>query len=319
MNVDHSQWIERFAMLVAETGACAWGISDAVDLPEPIMTKLTSWVDRGNHASMDYLRRHLPLKSSPDHVLEGCRSVVSLAFPYYSTAVRPRDALIFSRHALGEDYHRVIKERLRPLCAFIKDDFGGATRTCVDSAPVAERYWAVRCGLGSIGRNGLLYVPGYGSWVFLAEILTTARLPERHGGANDWRLAECRECTKCVDACPGNAIIDGTIDCRRCRAYLTIECRDEELPRGVNLGRRVYGCDICQEACPLNAVCPSDSEIFRPRPELLSLTTDDIDRLDAESFKNLTRGSSLSRITLEQLKRNAGRKDGVQPFDPQDC
>lgn len=308
MNVDHSQWVENFDVLVRQAGACAWGICDATPLPQEVVDDMRRWIEHGNHAGMHYLARHADLKSSPQNVLPESRSVVSLVFPYYTSAVcNNTDTLIVSRHALGNDYHKVIKKRLQPLCHFIRDDFGGRTRGCVDSAPLAERYWAVKCRLGAIGRNGLLNVPGYGSWVFLAEILTTALLPAHYGKVEHHLLADCADCRKCLDACPGRAIAPGNkIDSSRCRAYLTIENRESELPEGVNLNRRIYGCDICQEVCPANSFPIPESDIFSPRHELLNLTREQIEALDHDSFRALTSGTSMERITLSQLKRNAG-------------
>ena len=310
MNVDGSKWIERFDLLVRQTGACAWGICRATDIDEGVLDEMTEWIAGGKNAGMDYLARHIEMKKNLNSVLPGCRSIVSVIFPYYTTVQRRRGSLVISRHALGDDYHAVIKRQLKPLSAFIMDDFGGKTRVCVDSAPVAERYWALKCGVGSVGKNGLVYVPGYGSWVFVAEILSTAELPERHGGTRSKKLELCEKCNKCVDSCPGHAIESGgKIDCRRCRSYLTVENRDDTLPEGINLRERVYGCDVCQEVCPANDIPLCDSPLFSPRKELLDLTLDELKELDEVRFKALTRGTSMTRINLNQLKRNAGLKE----------
>lgn len=306
----NEKWIERFDLLVKQSGACAWGICRAEPMDNEAAEAMAAWVSNGKNAGMDYLSRHVELKKSLDSVLPGCMSIVSLMFPYYRAIKRTRNSLVFSRHALGEDYHRIVKDRLKPLGEFIRDDFGGRTRICVDSAPVAERYWALKCGAVSVGKNGLVYVPGYGSWIFVGEILSTAELPLKHGGSKSWKLEMCVNCNKCVDACPGHAIEEnGKIDCRRCRSYLTVECRDKGFPEGIDLHKRVYGCDICQEVCPANDMPIPDSQCFTPKEELLRLTAEELKTLDDGGFKNLTRGTSITRISLAQLKRNAGIKE----------
>lgn len=305
MKAGHSQWIDNFDVLARQTGVCAWGCTDASPLPDEYIERFTKWVHEGRNASMAYLERHIPLKRNLDSVLPGTRSVISVAFPYFSRLERGDDALVISRHALIDDYHKVIKERLRALASYLKEEFGGSVRTCVDSAPVAERYWALKCQIGSLGKNGMVYVPGYGSWVFLAEILCTAQVPSRTGEARGMYLEECLNCDLCVKSCPGKAIgPDRCIDSHHCRAYLTIECRDAALSPDVRLGARIYGCDICQEVCPLNINVP-EATSFSTRKELQHITRSQIENLTPEDFDKLVKGTSLERITLDQLKRNA--------------
>lgn len=311
MKAGPSRWIERFGVMARDAGASSWGIVAARDVDGEVMSKMEEWVKAGKHASMNYMERHVELKESLDNVLPGCRSVASFVFPYIVNLKYGSGELKFSRYALVPDYHSVIRKQLRPLAENIKSTFGGEARICVDSAPVAERYWAVTCGLGSIGRNGLFYAPGYGSWVFIAEILTTAQLPGKMGEVADRRLSECEACSRCISACPGNAIeSDGTIDCNRCRSYITIECRDGRLPHGVALGGRIFGCDICQEVCPANEAAKSSNTCFTFRQDIASLTREDIASMNEEKFREISQGSALKRITLQQLKRNAGLTTG---------
>ena len=300
-----SRWIETFDSLARRQSVAAWGIARAQPLPLHVVDTMERWVQAGHHADMDYLSRHVRLKANTGNVLSGCQSVISLAFPYPSKIETSPGACVVSRHAVSDDYHNVLRRQLPALCRFIEETMGGKTRVCVDSAPVAERFWAAQCGVGTPGRNGLLYVPGYGSWVFLAEILTTARLPERNGGAGESTHSLCGDCDRCQRHCPGRALAgDGTLDSRRCRAYLTIECRAEQLPPDVKLGRRIYGCDICQEVCPLNEGVDARDTCFTPREELLWLTADKITSLTPGEFSDLTRGTSMERIALWQLRRN---------------
>lgn len=307
MNSDPSQWIENFNRRALISGACAWGVSRAKSLAAPVIKGIEKWIQEGYHASMTYLERHVPLKNLPESVLPGCKSIISFAFPYSHDIKREPEALMISRHALSEDYHRVLKRQLKPLAQYISDTLGGKTRITVDSAPVAERYWAVNSGVGSIGRNGLLYVPGFGSWVFLAEILCTAELPTHRGNATGSIPAFCAECNRCVESCPEKAILDDNkIDCNKCRSYHTIENREKSLPPTMKLGKRIYGCDICQEVCPLNQSLIVNDSCLTPRKELMNLKISDLNELDVERYKNLVKGSSMERISLEQLKRNAG-------------
>lgn len=305
MSAGQSLWADSFNRLALQAGACAWGSVKASELPAEVYERMSHWVEAGSNATMDYLARHLNLKKSLSSVLPECSSILSFAFPYFHEVANRDNALRFSRYAMGHDYHVALRKRLKPLAAYLKDEFGGRTRICVDSAPVAERFWALQCGVGSIGRNGLLYVPGYGSWVFLAEILCTACIPERNGGAHAGMPGQCESCRLCADACPGKAIGDScTVDCRQCRSYLTIECRDDRLPEGINLGNRIYGCDICQEVCPLNRSVAEGLSDFEPLERLTHLTRERIKEMGEQEFLSITKGTPLTRITLAQLKRN---------------
>lgn len=203
-------------------------------------------------------------------------------------------------YARGDDYHEVVRERLSAMADEISGLWGGDTRVCVDTAPLRERYWAMKAGLGFIGRNNHLIIPGHGSYFFLGEILTTLRFhpdtPLETG---------CGNCHRCIDACPGGALTpDGAIDTRRCLSYLTIEHRGE-LPEGTRLGNRIYGCDECQRACPHNRQAAATAERrFHPRPAIMSLTRDDIDSMTQEQFSTIFSHSAVKRAKLAGLKRN---------------
>ncbi len=250
---------------------------------------------------MDYMARYPQLRVDPDGLLPGARSVISFAFPYYHPSAPGTSDVIFARYSLGDDYHDVIRARLTPIAEWIAAECHAATRVCVDTAPLFERYWAQQAGIGFCGLNGLLIVPHVGSWVLLGEILTTAQIPP-----DSPSLQSCGECRRCIEACPGHAIRpDRTVDARRCRSFLTIESRDPILPDGISLGRRIYGCDICQEVCPHNAR-PAVTTIkeFLPRPEILSLTRRDILLMDQEHFSLIFRKSAIKRAKLAGLHRN---------------
>ena len=282
-------------------GAVACGVARCEPVGASAEEEFVCWLESGCHASMDYMARHTDLRMDPEGLLPGCRSVISFAFSYFYPDSTVESDVVFARYALGDDYHDVIRRRRGEVAQWISETTGAETRVCVDTAPLLERYWAVRAGIGFRGLNGLLIVPEAGSWVLLGEILTSAVIePDRPNKES------CGECRRCQVACPGKSINgDGTIDSRRCRSYLTIESREERLPEGLNLGKRIYGCDICQEVCPWNRK-PLVSTIseFAPRNEIVALSRQDIVEMDQERFSAVFRKSAIKRAKLSGLRRN---------------
>ncbi len=255
------------------------------------------WISEGKHAGMSYLEKYDPVRANPELLLPSARSMVIVAFPYRSDA---EFGLPMALYARGRDYHDVVREYLTPIAAEIP----GETRICVDTAPLRERYWAARAGLGQIGRNNQLFVPGFGSYCFIGTILTTAELTPRQ----PFQFAStdpCGDCRRCIQACPGHCIpADGTaIDARRCISYLTIEHRGP-LPPDLKL-RSLYGCDICQSVCPLNAAtAPTNIPEFAPSDSLKTLTLNQIAQLTQEDFSQIFKGSAIKRTKLSGLQRN---------------
>lgn len=284
-----------------EIGAATCGIAACTPVADKVRRTLLNWLGSKYHASMGYMERNIDLRFNPDRLLPGAKSVISFAFPYFHPDAPGSSDATFARYALGDDYHDILRTRLSHIAKWIEDTLNASTRICVDTAPVLERYWAVQAGIGFRGLNGMIIVPGVGSWVLLAEILTTAILPP---DTPDTR--SCGACRRCIDACPGQALRhDATVDARRCRSFLTIESRDETLPEGVNLGQRIFGCDICQEVCPWNSNPAHTSiEEFFPRPEILSLSRRDILEMDTERFSFIFRKSAVRRTKLSGLRRN---------------
>ncbi|MDE6371054.1 MAG: tRNA epoxyqueuosine(34) reductase QueG, partial [Duncaniella sp.] len=234
--------------------------------------------------------------------------IISAAFPYFNP-LPPAAPLRWARYALGRDYHEELRERLSPVASWLTSlNPDTQARITVDTAPLRERYWAVRAGVGFIGLNGQLIVPGYGSWVLLAEIVTTQPLTPSAPCT-----LSCRGCMRCVRACPGSALDgSGALDARRCLSYLTIESRADvpTHPSGTDMrglmGRRVYGCDTCQDVCPHNLQVPvSTIPAFAPRPGLLDLTAADILAMDQPAFSALMARSAIKRAKLAGLQRNA--------------
>lgn len=295
-----------------ECGAVAAGITEAAPVESGCMDAFESWIDAGMNAGMDYLERHALLRGCLDSVLPGTRTVISCAFSF-----KPhREVSGIAAYTLGKDYHKVLRKRLKPLVRLLEAR-GGTARICVDTAPVAERYWAVRSGIASPCLNGTVSVPGHGSCIFLAEVLTDLEIPpamgiqESTGGSN----MTCSGCGACRRACSTGALGEnGTIDARRCLSYLTIEHKGDFTPdqqkllQGVDKRKLpLYGCDACLRACPLNkdAPCTEIGE-FAPLPAILRYQELDQagkpipDRLLAD----LTTASAMSRAGSDGLRRN---------------
>ncbi len=279
--------------MVLAAGAAACGIARVEPVGTDDALLHESWVAAGRHGEMNYLEKYAPQRRDPATLLEGARSIIVAAFNYYH---RDNGELRWARYALGRDYHEEVRERLSTVAARLP----GESRVTVDTAPLRERLWAVRAGVGFTGLNGLLIVPGIGSWVVLGEILTTLELePDRP--LND---TGCGECGRCVRSCPGHALDGcGGMDARKCRSYLSIEYRGEHIPP---LDGRIYGCDICQEVCPHNAVA-RESEVFTPRSSVTELTREQILEMQQEEFSRVFSHSAIKRTKLSGLRRNALR------------
>lgn len=285
-------------------GAAAWGVARAEEVDPVAEGRYRRWLASGRAADMEYLARYPDVRRDPRLLLEGARSLVIGAFPYLPPRLQPAGAPRFARYAYGRDYHTVLRARMEEVAAAIRECDGGDTRVCVDTAPLRERYWAERAGVGFIGRNNQLIVPGAGSWVLLATVITTADIPPSSPSAGS-----CPEgCDLCLRACPGKALPgDSTVDARRCLSYLTIEHRGE-LPPETRLGNRVYGCDECQIVCPFNRSVPATTIAeFHPSEEFLALTREKLSAMTQEDFSALFRQSAVKRTKLAGLLRNVAR------------
>jgi epoxyqueuosine reductase len=293
-----------------ELGFDLCGIARADSYPELLF--LPEWLDRGYAATMAWMHRSADKRADVRHVVPNARSVVVTATLYnvdrpYSDDVA-RDVARISRYAWGDDYHDVLKARLDALLAWIRDrvdpgDVAGfEARAYVDTGPVQERVYAQYAGLGWIGKNTCLINAELGSWLFLGEIITTLDLEADTEG-----LEQCGSCTRCLDACPTNALVEpGVLDSARCLSYLTIEHRGE-LPAEYHevMGAQVYGCDICQEVCPYNQPAPvSEDSTWQPRAGLdLPRLVDLASRSDDE-LRSLIRGTPMTRAKVAGLRRN---------------
>lgn len=257
------------------------------------------WVEAGKQGDMAWMGRNLAIRRDPTKLLPGCRTVVSLAWPYPKEKPATPDGFTVSRYARPDapDYHQELKAQCRPLEEWLSNQFPGTrTRTCVDSAPILERSFAQTAGIGAVGKNTMLLVPGYGSFVYLAEILTTAELPIHTPEVPE---DPCGECTRCLDACPTGALeAPYILNASRCLSYLTIEWKgavDQET--GKRMGDCFLGCDRCQEACPYN-----ENGVSRPAV-VLPPARDFLD-MDPEAFDRRFGHTALARPGLEKIRSN---------------
>ncbi len=287
---------------LTDAGACAVGFASAGMVDDAAWDAYMSWLDSGSAGELGYMHRNLELRRDPRGLLEGCSTLVCTAWNYLPAVLRGRDMPYIARYAYPPDYHKALRRILKPLCRSWQERFSGlSTRICIDSAPLMERYWAVRSGVGFIGRNGVLIVPGTGSWVFLAEILLTAVLePDIPCGLG------CAGCGVCRSLCPSGALDeDGRVDCRRCLSALTVEVPGSapKLPQ-----TPLAGCDCCQSGCPHNAgALPTEVPQLAAMPQVAGLSADEILAMDDEDFRGRFAGSALSRMGLEGLRANLSR------------
>lgn len=323
---------------VFAVGAYACGVVRAMPVTAEAVARYEEWLADGNAGNMDYLGRYGEVRRDPRLLLdgEGARTLIVTLFAYQDN-VHPAEGVPYIAHyALGQDYHDVLRRRLKTVIGQLRPRFGGKWRVCVDSAPLMERYWAARAGLGVIGDNGCLIVPGVGANFFIATIVTTAQMPTDDPVEG---TSHCLGCGRCVRACPTGALRgDGSVDARRCISYLTIESHDD-IPADIPTGNTLYGCDVCRRACPL-ACCKTDigqgrqlehsenSESsehsavstsgkfaetmtvlpeFTPDSRLLSMTVADWRALDDEGYAALIAHSAMRRVSLDKLRSTLRR------------
>ena len=267
--------------------------------------RLDEWLSQDYHGDMSYMANHFDKRLDPRLLVDGAKSVISVLYNYYPN-VRQIDpeAPQISMYAYGKDYHKVVKKKLQQMLEWMKTSFGNINgRVFVDSAPVLERDWARRSGLGWMGKNTMIIHPKKGSWFFLAEIITDLEM------VYDQQLSDyCGTCTRCIDACPTEAIHeDGYLmDGSKCISYLTIELK-KKLPLEYKdkMENWMFGCDICQQVCPWNRFAESHSEpAFLPKEKLISMSKEEWHDLSEPLFDELFEGSAVKRTKYEGLKRN---------------
>lgn len=290
-----------------ELGFHKVGITRAMPLADE-RRHLLEWLRRGLHAEMRWMERDPSQRTDPRLVFPEARSVVVVALNYYTPHKHTEEASTgkISRYAWGDDYHDVVGEKLRKLLQWIKEQWPEAEgKACVDIQPLMDKAWAVRAGLGWIGKHSNLITKDYGSWVFLGELLLNLELEYDEERVED----HCGSCTLCIDSCPTNAITEPyVVDSNPCISYATIELRAPEMPAEIsaNLEGWLYGCDICQDVCPWNRFeQPTDEKRFEPREGAVNAPLSELLEMTHEDYVVRFRKSAIKRAKLAGLKRNA--------------
>lgn len=284
-------------------GFSACGFAKAAPVDGDVVNVLDNWTSKDYHAGMSYMERNRHLRLDPTQLVPGCRTLIVVALNYYPKQFLPRESYQIAYYAYGEDYHRVVKDKLHQLLAYIKTIAPQTEgRAFCDTAPLLERYWAVKAGLGFVGLNRQLIIPGKGSYFFLGVLAVDIGI---ENVKHDMPLS-CGGCKRCLLACPTGALTRDGIDCCRCLSYLTIEHRGpipEEMAQ--KLDRRIYGCDTCQQVCPHNRYAQSTEEsAFDMSSEVATMTPDEWRALTQERYKALFKDSAMERAGYEGLMRN---------------
>lgn len=280
------------------------GIAKAQILNEDAK-RLESWLNKGFNGNMQYMENYFDVRIDPSKLVPNAKSVITLLLNYFPTEQQNEASPKISKYAYGNDYHDVIRKKLKTLLYLIKEEIGEVQgRGFVDSAPVLERSWAQKSGLGWIGKNGNLINKQSGSYFFIATLIVDLPLQYDDVIAKDY----CGTCTKCIDSCPTEAILPNkVIDGSKCISYYTIELKDALLPSGMQgkFDNWMFGCDVCQDVCPWNRFSSATKEIyFKPIPQILNFTTTDWEELTEESFKAIFKNSAIKRTKFIGIKRN---------------
>lgn len=283
-------------------GFMSCGISKAGFLEEEA-PRLEKWLNLNMHGEMSYMENHFDKRLDPTKLVSGSKSVISLLLNYYPSELQREDTFKISKYAYGTDYHFVIKDKLKQLLQFIQQEIGEVDgRAFVDSAPVLDKAWAAKSGLGWIGKNSNLLTKQVGSFYFIAELIVDLEL-EYDLPVTD----HCGSCTACIDACPTQAIVEPyKVDGSKCISYFTIELKNE-LPNSYKdqFDDWMFGCDICQDVCPWNKFSKSHNEpLFDPNPQVLTNDRKDWEELTKETFNEIFKKSAVKRTKFEGLKRN---------------
>ena len=278
------------------------GVSKAEFLEEDA-PRLENYLQKNHHGKMNYMENHFDKRLDPRLLVDDAKSVVSFMINYFPEKTQNENSPKIAKYAYGQDYHLVIRQKLNQLLEFINHEIGEVSgRGFVDSAPVLDKAWAKKSGLGWVGKNGNLINKKSGSFFFIAELILDLELPS-DGPVTD----HCGTCTACIDECPTEAIVEPmVVDGSKCISYYTIELK-ETIPESVSgkFDDWMFGCDICQDVCPWNRLSkPHNEPLFNPHPDLLSMTQKDWDHINQESFSKLFSKSAVKRTKLKGLQRN---------------
>ena len=283
-------------------GFMSCGISKAAFLEEEA-PRLERWLNKNMQGEMSYMENHFDKRLDPTKLVPGSKSVISLLLNYFPSEVQDNDSYTISKYAYGTDYHFVIKDKLKQLLHYIREEVGDVHgRAFVDSAPVLDKAWAAKSGLGWMGKHSNLLTKQVGSFYFIAELIVDLDLDYDAAVTN-----HCGACTACIDACPTEAIVAPyVVDGSKCISYFTIELKNE-IPSNVrgHFDDWIFGCDVCQDVCPWNRFSTSHKEpLFNPHPDLLDMTKKDWNEITEDVFKNVFKNSAVKRTKFSGLKRN---------------
>ena len=299
---NRSKYSEFIKAEAKRLGFLSCGISKAEFL-EDEAPRLENWLEQNMHGEMRYMENYFDKRLDPTKLVPGSKSVISLLLNYYPSDLQNKDSYKISKYAYGRDYHFVIKDKLKKLLSTLQDEIGDFHgRAFVDSAPVLDKAWAAKSGLGWIGKHSNLLSKQTGSFYFIAELIVDLDL-EYDTPVTD----HCGTCTACIDACPTNAIVEPyKVDGSKCISYFTIELKDE-LPSSYKnqFDDWMFGCDVCQDVCPWNRFSkPHNEPLFNPHPDLLENDKKDWEEITRETFNEIFRKSAVKRTKFEGLKRN---------------
>jgi epoxyqueuosine reductase len=283
-------------------GFLSCGISKSGFLEEEA-PRLENWLNQNQHGQMTYMENHFDKRLNPNLLVDDAKSVVSLLLNYFPSETQVDDTYKISKYAFGQDYHFVIKEKLKELLFSIQQNIGEVSgRAFVDSAPVLDKAWAAKSGLGWMGKNANLITKSIGSFYFIAELIIDLEL-DYDSATTD----HCGTCTACIDACPTEAIVAPyVVDGSKCISYFTIELKDHiPIEMKGKFNDWAFGCDVCQDVCPWNKFSkPHNEPLFNPNPELLSMSKKDWEEITDETFKKVFKNTALKRTKFEGIQRN---------------
>ena len=296
-----AKYTEKIKEEAKRLGFLSCGVSKA-DFLEAEAPRLETWLNKNMHGEMRYMENHFDKRLDPRKLVDDSKSVVSLLLNYYPEQTQTESTFKLSKYAYGTDYHFVIKDKLKALLHFIQDEIGEVGgRAFVDSAPVLDKAWAAKSGLGWIGKHSNLLTQKVGSFYFIAELIIDLEL------VYDTAVTDhCGSCTACIDACPTQAITPHVVDGSKCISYFTIELK-ENIPSQFKgkFDDWMFGCDVCQDVCPWNRFSkPHNEPLFNPHPELLEMTKADWEEITQDTFSAVCKKSAVKRTKFKGLKRN---------------
>lgn len=302
MNSNRANTTQQIKTEAKRLGFLSCGIAKAGFL-EAEAPRLERWLKNGFHGEMHYMENHFDKRLDPTLLVDGSKSVISLLLNYYPESTQNPESYQISKYAYGQDYHFVIKDKLKELLHFIQNEIGEVNgRAFVDSAPVLDKAWAAKSGLGWIGKNTNLITQKTGSFYFIAELIVDLEL-DYDTPTTD----HCGTCTACIDACPTQAIVAPyVVDGSKCISYFTIELKDQLPPEMKGAWNDwMFGCDVCQDVCPWNRFAkPHQEPAFNPHPDLLQLTKKDWEEITEDTFRKVFKNSAVKRTKYEGLQRN---------------